>query len=555
MKNDRSRNSVLNNHLTFPELLESRIAPAAVFVYTDVDGDTVTVRSSKGNSTDLTKIMLEHEAAQGSGYRIGSIDLTNVPPANFGEFDNTNLTISVKRGPHGDGHVDFGTISALNMPIGSIIAPKVSIQGLDCGNGTKGIGKLLINSYGTAAPDYFKNGIADNLGIVDGSVGSVHIAGDIAYGGLEIENLALMIPTLTVGSIYVGGNLDGAVTNATMHAGELLVDAAKIGSIHIKGSVIGGSISSNGADNGSGVLGLAVEGFSKSVTIGGNIIGGSGTFSGFVSFSAGTFTLGGSVIGGSNDAAGFVLGDADVLNIKGSIIGGVTDGTNSFAAGGLDAGLGAGAINIRGDLIAGKITGGTENLNGSISSSGDVDSIHIGGSVLGDNADRALILVSGFNFPTPGIHNAIGSLTIGGSIEYGVIAAGNDGTYVTTANLGNATNPNASIGKVTIDGNFYHSTIMAGTNDNDVIGAGRIIAGGPNPDTQSIGMAGSLATLGPVVIKGALLDDYDASGDSGFEAAQITSITAGGVLVFTHGDGLKFFDPNDFVFADEITPT
>ena len=44
-------------------------------------------------------------------------------------------------------------------------------------------------------------------------------------------------------------------------------------------------------------------------------------------------------------------------------------------------------------------------------------------------------------------------------------------------------------------------------------------------DTQSVGTAGNLATLGPVVIKGALLDDISAVGDSGFEGAQITSIT------------------------------
>jgi hypothetical protein len=362
-----------------------------------------------------------------------------------------------------------------------------------------------------------------------------------------------MIPTISVGSIYVGGNLYGPAYFATVHAGQLLVFASKIGTVTVKGSVIGGTISDTGSGTGSGELDLGENVLTKSLTIGGDIIGGSGVDSGGAEFVASAFTLGGSVIGGTNFGAGIVEGAALTATIKGSVIGGTTDGTNDLAAGGLDFVLGLGTLNVHGNLIAGKVTGGTENVNGSIIDDQNATAIHIGGSIIGTDVDRALVLVQGEAFMAPGIHNAIGSVTVGGSVEYGVIASGHTQMNV-GASLGNATNPNASIGKVTINGDFYHSSIMAGTNDNDLIGAGRLNPMNVNPDTQSVG-TGSLATLGPVVIKGALLDDLDSNGDSGFEAAQITSITAGGALLYTHGSGLKFFDPNHFVFAQEITPT
>jgi len=60
------------------------------------------------------------------------------------------------------------------------------------------------------------------------------------------------------------------------------------------------------------------------------------------------------------------------------------------------------------------------------------------------------------------------------------------------------------------------------------------------------------AVLGPVVVKGAVVDDSGAAGDAGFEAEQIAKITVGGVTVFKHGDPLKYFDFSHFVFAREI---
>lgn len=178
--------------------------------------------------------------------------------------------------------------------------------------------------------------------------------------------------------------------------------------------------------------------------------------------------------------------------------------------------------------------------------------------MLGTDANRALILAKGTTPAKPDVSfNAIGSLTIGGSVEYALIASGHDGeqpagkTPTSTANLGDALNPDAGIGSVTIGHDFYHTSILAGTNDNDGQSAGRFNMG-VNYDTQSVGAATRIAQLGPVVIKGAILDDYSSTGDSGFEAERIAKITAGGTVLFQHGNALTFFDPNHFVFAQEI---
>ena len=536
--------------LSGPEPLEPRIAPAAVFTYTDVDGDKITVHSNKGNNSDLQNIFQKHAVFQNLGYRVNEVDFTDVPPANFGEFSGANITISVTRGPHGDGHVDLGTITSGTMPLGSFIASKASIQAIDCGDGTHGIGTLVVDSYGTAAPSYFNSGITDALGVINGSVGSIKIAGDIAYGGIQIGKFGVT-NTFTARSIHVGGSLNGAVSGATAHAGELIVLASSIGSITVKGSVIGGSIGASViTGDGSGFLFSDTE--SKSVAVG-DIIGGSASSSGSVQAFAGSITVNGSIIGGSNFGAGLLYGGAKVLVVKGSIVGGTSPSGVNLPSGGINLIDPCQVMSISGNVIAGLASSGGQNFNGSIIAGDNTGTIHIGGSIVGNNSNRVLILVAGNPHPNPAQEfNAIGSMTVGGSVEYAVIASGHENTG--TTDLGNATFANAGIGSVTIEGDFYHSSILAGTNDNNAIGAGRIV-GGVNQDTQSIGTPGNLATLGAVVIKGSLLNDINATGDSGFEAAVIKSITVGGNIVFQHGQGLTYFDPNDFVFADEITPT
>jgi hypothetical protein len=96
------------------EALESRIAPAAVFTFTESDGDLVTVTSSKGDDAALAAAV---NVSGGSQY-IERIDLTAAV------FAGTNLKVTAERGGLGDGFTAVGFLDATGNDLG-----KVNIRG------------------------------------------------------------------------------------------------------------------------------------------------------------------------------------------------------------------------------------------------------------------------------------------------------------------------------------------------------------------------------------------------------------------------------------------
>jgi hypothetical protein len=85
------------------EILETRIAPAAVVTFTDVDGDLVTITASKG-----TKAQLEAAAGDLTDKRLQVLDLTGTT-----DFDGAKISISAKpQAGIGDGLVNVGRINA-----------------------------------------------------------------------------------------------------------------------------------------------------------------------------------------------------------------------------------------------------------------------------------------------------------------------------------------------------------------------------------------------------------------------------------------------------------
>jgi hypothetical protein len=102
----------INHHAARPasiELLEARIAPAAVFTYTDVDGDDVTIKTSKGTNADLVAILTR--VPTGLGEELQRIDFSAAPLDGAGKsvFHGTNLSITAKRtSAGGDGRVNVG---------------------------------------------------------------------------------------------------------------------------------------------------------------------------------------------------------------------------------------------------------------------------------------------------------------------------------------------------------------------------------------------------------------------------------------------------------------
>src|SRR5688572_8013361 len=89
------------------ETLESRIAPAAVFTFTDVDGDSAKIVTSKGTAFELEAIL--RTMPSGQGLAIQEIDFSS----NAAVFEGTNLFVTVtKKGETGNGRVNIGYIDA-----------------------------------------------------------------------------------------------------------------------------------------------------------------------------------------------------------------------------------------------------------------------------------------------------------------------------------------------------------------------------------------------------------------------------------------------------------
>ncbi|MGB8168575.1 MAG: hypothetical protein WCF18_13845, partial [Chthoniobacteraceae bacterium] len=109
------------------EPLESRIAPAAVFIFTDTDGDKVTVKTSLGTDDELAAAgVLTFDLAADVPRQLQKIDLSN--NANFA---GTDLTVTATRvGPGGDGVTAVGFIDASTSGGGAALdLGKITIDG------------------------------------------------------------------------------------------------------------------------------------------------------------------------------------------------------------------------------------------------------------------------------------------------------------------------------------------------------------------------------------------------------------------------------------------
>ena len=95
----------------FIEPLEARIAPAAIFTYIDVDGDLVTIKTSKGTDTQLADIVVPFLSSEGvpNGQELQQIDFS----MNAAVFKGTDLSVTaVRTNGAGDGRVNVGYIDA-----------------------------------------------------------------------------------------------------------------------------------------------------------------------------------------------------------------------------------------------------------------------------------------------------------------------------------------------------------------------------------------------------------------------------------------------------------
>lgn len=556
------------------ELLETRIAPAAVFVnanigtYTDEDGDIVTVRFSKPglDPSNIASILVT--TPRGGGDHLDKINLSGITRAS-----GVDIIVKTRVAGNGDGLANVGILDATGVDLGTVTIHGDLGQILvgDSVTSTRAIKSLNLHTFGVA------DTIAGNtLGAsnVLGSLGALVVTGDMASVNFGVS--ASAAADATIGNIFIGGSLRGGSETFS----GVLFAKGDMGSVTIRGSVVGGKSSSGIIVSDSGSIGsLRIGGSLRggaeansgfvfaasigSVAIGRNVVGGDGDHSGqiFGANRLGPVSIGGSLYGGAGASSGRITTNGVIASVfvGGSVIGGASSETGS-----IDSGTALGPVRIGGSLI-----GGSASSSGVIASVGNIGPVTIGGDIFGGGTDNTIVetgeirsfsgsiasvriggnAISGFGsfngcilaektlgpvaivgeidsygdgfflIRAGGLRtgNAIASLAVGGSVSSAVVLAGYTANNV-------ASNGNASIGPVTVGGNWIGSSIAAGV-ENPLL-----FLFGDGGDSIIVGST-AVSRIASIAIGGFIRGSTGGTDHYGFVAQQIGSVTVAGSVI------------------------
>lgn len=450
--------------------------------FTDVDGDLVTVRTSKGEFSAANFLL------QPSGI-LGGAQLQLVDLFAFEQLAGTTLTFTAtpqdRNGdqiPDGDGQVHVGRIDARELDLAAVIIPG-DLGGIFAGDfnvRTPGLGKLTVASLGrfgalTQAQD------PTVRTVVLGAIQSVTVAGDLREASIETLTPSGMEALGNIGSLKIGGSILGG----SFPGSGAILAAGSIGKVTLGGDLVGGSGEFSGV--------LAATGKIGNVTIGGAIFGGNGARSGLIqSIGALGVISAASLQGGSGDRSGQIVSDQKIAGI---VISGDVRGFNGENSGTILTGGGDGAPGTIGYVkISGSLVGGGGDLSGRILALGAVPTITIGGDLQGrDGLGSGSISVSTSRMIQIGLGlqggagnssgQIIGQTSLAG-IRIGSAMEGGEGTQ--SGFIGSSTIGKLSVGSDILggDGGFSGTINSTGAIASIIIGGGLI--GGEGDDSGQI---------------------------------------------------------------------
>jgi hypothetical protein len=299
----------------------------------------------------------------------------------------------------------------------------------------------------------------------------------------------------------------------------VIASEGDIGTIKIRGNIVGGNTSNSGAIHGSNI---------GTATIGGGVFGGFGQLSGVISAnnSIGSLQIHGDLRGIGPGSGKIITGTLKSLTIGGDIAGGT----------GSDSGrVGAGTI---GSIkVAGSVVSGFASQSGWISAEQSIGTISIGQNLLGFPGVPVAITAAANADATETVDLVIKSIKIGGRVEFANILGGFDST-------GTAVNPHAQIGSITVGGAWVASSVSAGIAPvNSFFGDADDAPPGMN------GTATPISRIASIVIGGAIQGTVAAVDHFGFVAQQIVKFKVNGTtLPLTPGPGNDDPMANDPLF-------
>jgi hypothetical protein len=422
--------------------------------------------------------------------------------------------------------------------------------GTDVGSTT--IGKNVQGGSGKYSGRIEAKGDFSNL-IIGGSLigGSGAVAGEI----ISVGNL---------GPVIIGHDIRGGTGS---HTGRIEA-LGKLVSISVGGSLIGGSNDFSGQIYSSDDMGQ--------VRIRRDVLGGSGAFSGQIDC-GGDLTgvaIGGSLIGGSNRDTGEIYCSGEVGHVKigHDLVGGSITGTMASLdkTGVIKSGNGIVSVSIGGSIIAGAdaSTSGDLTNNATISAGDSIGAVTVKGSLIGNDSlgGKSIVIITARGERQRGSSAdlAIGTLTIGGRVEFAQIFAG----YHSGPS---PHNPDAQIGAVAVGGDWAASSIIAGSINLGADNApGGILANADNVNFGNLHDAKirSLADsptihsrIGSITIAGHIFGRPTSSGNVnsfGFVAEEIGALKVGGAIKkLSNGpnnDGKSFGQTNSITLHEIQSP-
>lgn len=320
---------------SFVESLEARVTPAVYFsdvpdgaptivdpstvTYRDVDGDTVTVKFSKGiiDSQETLDAIFDFAEVQ-VGYGIKGYDLKGISLENFAGdaklLRNLDISVSAETTTlngtdmewlvfgmdgaavpnsraitqdFGDGQVNVGSIDGASIDLGNVTIDgnlgKITAGDTKTSNG--GLRSLTVESLG-ALGDAAEAPAGDYTSVVNGALKNFDVAGNVSGALLKIQGGKHGdLLNAHVGGDILGGAIkaEGTIKTLVLDGSLVGTEAANTGLIYasddIKALSIGGDLKGgSGALSGSVAAGDAIS----KISIAGNLLGGAGEKSGSV---------------------------------------------------------------------------------------------------------------------------------------------------------------------------------------------------------------------------------------------------------------------------------
>lgn len=499
------------------ECLEQRIAPAAVTIltptraaFTDVTGSKVYIDVNKGTLTQANFVM----APAGLGYQLETLDLSKT---DFGsEFEGVSVNITAHPSvTGGDNTVDVGWINATGIDLTNVRVhgDLGRINAGDTDLHTPAINEINVISMGLAGSTTQAPG-GNLTSLISGGVREWTVFGDVVGATIQVaDNNSLTPPPGDLNShlSYIGHmDIMGSVIGGAAAGSGEVIAAGGFKTLHIGGDIIGG-----GGDNSGEIF---TERSILNLIVGGSVQGDGGTDSGSVNAPLIRHTsIGGDLTGGAGNFSGAIMGVGNNLvdyggeiMVHGSLTGG--SGNNSGYIQGLNpvsvvivGSINGGAGNDSGEIhtrraesftVDGSLTGGDGQNSGSIVVDNTFNTVHILRDMSGGSG--------AFSGTVHGLGGRIGYVAVSGSITGGSPNASN--IAETGADSGSIISAQGGVLGVSVGGsviggggNFSGSVVAAGSIGNVSV-LGNLTAGSGTGTASVLGTASiaSIAVTGDI---------------------------------------------------------